>query len=67
MPMNRCLRLLSYALGMLLLPGCAPAPPPAAPAAPIVTVALPIEREVVDHEEFTGRTDAISRVDIRAG
>ena len=33
---------------------------------PIVTVALPIPREVVDHEEFTGRTDAVSRVDIRA-
>ena len=64
--MNRCLRLLSCVLWVLLLPGCTPAPPPAAPAAPIVTVALPIEREVVDHEEFTGRTDAVSRVDIRA-
>ena len=64
--MNRCLRLLSGVLGILLLPGCNPTPPPAAPAAPIVTVALPIEREVVDHEEFTGRTDAVSRVDIRA-
>jgi RND family efflux transporter MFP subunit len=64
--MNRCLCLLSCGLGIMLLPGCTPAPPPAAPVAPIVTVALPIEREVVDHEEFTGRTDAVSRVDIRA-
>lgn len=33
---------------------------------PAVTVALPIERDVVDHEDFTGRTDAVSRVDVRA-
>lgn len=52
--------------GILLLASCRHAPPPNAPAAPAVTVAVPLEREVVDHEEFTGRTDAVSRVDIRA-
>jgi RND family efflux transporter MFP subunit len=37
-----------------------------ATATPAVNVAVPIEREVVDHEDFTGRTDAVSRVELRA-
>jgi RND family efflux transporter MFP subunit len=64
--MNCCFRLTWSALAILLLAGCKPPPPPPAAAAPAVNVALPIEREVPDHEEFTGRTDAVSRVDIRA-
>ena len=52
---------------VLIIPvGCSQAPPPAAPEPLVVKVALPIEREVADFEEFTGRTDAVSRVDIRA-
>jgi RND family efflux transporter MFP subunit len=60
------LRLALGVLGVLLSVGCGRTPRPATPTVPLVTVALPIEREVVDHEEFTGRTDAVSRVDIRA-
>lgn len=37
--------------------------PPAKP--PIVTVSKPIEREVTDYVDFTGRTDAIYSTDIR--
>jgi RND family efflux transporter MFP subunit len=32
----------------------------------MVEVSLPISREVEDHEEFTGRTDAIASVEVRA-
>ena len=38
----------------------------APPAAVPVTVSLPIERPVSDYEEFTGRTEAVESVDIRA-
>src|SRR5262245_7404615 len=46
--------------------GCA-RKPLAAPdtAPPTVTVAKPVEREVTDHVEFTGRTDAVISTDIR--
>ena len=39
------------------------APPPAPP--PPVTVAAPIRKEIVEWDEFTGRTDAIESVQIR--
>ena len=54
------------ALALLLWAGCTPPPQAATPPTPAVNVALPIERNVSDQEEFTGRTDAVSRVDIRA-
>src|SRR3981189_2990804 len=48
------------------LAGCsAPqAPPPPEPA--VVTVAVPVEKPVADYVDYTGRTDAIPSVDIRA-
>lgn len=51
---------------LLLSAGCtrkAAAPAPAAP--PSVTVSKPVEREVTDYVEFTGRTDAIFYTEIR--
>jgi RND family efflux transporter MFP subunit len=50
----------------LLIMGCGGAPAIAPPPAPKVTVSRPIPREVTDYEDFTGRTDAVSTVDIRA-
>ena len=41
------------------------AAPPAFPPAP-VTVSLPIEREVVDFDEYTGRLEAAQSVEVRA-
>ena len=38
-----------------------PAPPPVA-----VTIAKPVEREIVTYAEFTGNTAAVKSVDIRA-
>jgi RND family efflux transporter MFP subunit len=46
--------------------GCthAPAPPPAAPV--VVRFARPIEREILDYADFTGRTAAVDSVELRA-
>lgn len=48
--------------------GCARAPASApAPAAPTpVTVSQPVEREITDYSDFTGRTAAVESVEIRA-
>jgi RND family efflux transporter MFP subunit len=54
-------------LAATLLAGCGPTiPHPVAPPTPVVNVSEPISQEVVDYEEFTGRTDAVSTVDVRA-
>lgn len=50
-----------------LAAGCdqpAPVMPPA--ATPEVEVCLPSVREVTDHEDFTGQTEAVKTIDIRA-
>lgn len=47
--------------------GCDEDKPAAKKAAPpIVAVTQPVEREITEHEEFTGRTDAVLTVDVRA-
>jgi len=40
------------------------APPPSAPAA--IPVGRPVQRVVTDHVEYTGRTDAVQSVGVRA-
>lgn len=53
--------------GAFFLLGCNRAPaPPADPKPPEVVVGRPILREVTEHEEFTGRTEAVMSVDVRA-
>ena len=42
-----------------------PRPPPPA-AVPAIPVSRPVQREVSDYEDFTGQTDAVQVVDIRA-
>lgn len=52
--------------GLAVLAGCHRAPPEAAAAPPpAVPVSQPVEREVTDYVDFTGRTEAIELVDIR--
>jgi multidrug efflux system membrane fusion protein len=47
--------------------GCRQAAPQVAPPeVPVVPVSLPVQREVTDFVDFTGRTAAINSVDIRA-
>jgi RND family efflux transporter MFP subunit len=68
--MNDFLR--APAAGLLLVlavaaSGCKQSAPDASPAAPVpVTVAYPIEREVTDYGEYTGRTAAVDSVEVRA-
>src|SRR5437667_12521073 len=51
----------------LVLTGCTHAPPePAAAAATPVTVSRPVEREVTDYADYTGRTAAVDSVEVRA-
>ena len=60
---------LAVVLGPLLLAaGCdrsSAATPPAMPP-PAVTVSLPVEREVTDSDEYTGRLEAAEAVDLKA-
>ena len=55
-------------LGLCLgLAGCARVPSEAPAAAPIpVTVSHPVERDVTDYADFTGRTAAVDSVEVRA-
>jgi multidrug efflux system membrane fusion protein len=60
------------ALGLCLLlaaltAGCGPRPAPAAsPGPPVIPVSQPVRRDVTDYADFTGRTDAVESVGIRA-
>ncbi len=57
--------LLLSLVGSGLLTGCGPRPPQADNAPLVVVVSRPIQREVMDVEEFTGRLDAVNSVDVR--
>jgi RND family efflux transporter MFP subunit len=49
------------------LTGCAQTPPEmAAPPPPVVTVSYPLEQDVIDYNNFTGRTAAVEAVKVRA-
>lgn len=58
-----------YGVGLALVAvcGCAPQEPEGAKVPPTeVTVAKPLQRDVAEYEEFTGRTEAVDAVEIRA-
>lgn len=52
--------------GSAVLAACNNAPPPVALPPPKVTVGKPVARNVVEWDEYTGRTEAIDSVEIRA-
>jgi multidrug efflux system membrane fusion protein len=53
------------ALGLLVAAGCQQGKPQVAPPeAPALPVSHPVEREVIDYVEFTGRADAVHSVNI---
>ena len=53
------------AVAVLALAGCSQSAPPGPPPAPVVTVATVKHKDVVEWEEFTGRTEAIESVEVR--
>src|SRR3954466_13018166 len=56
-----------HVLGLVwLLIGCDRSPPPPALPPPAVTVSHPLEREVIEWDEYTGRLDPVESVDVRA-
>ncbi|HEX6962369.1 MAG TPA: biotin/lipoyl-binding protein, partial [Lacipirellula sp.] len=67
-PLNRgrVARSLSLALGAVAIVGCSKPNEYVAPPPPVVTVAQPLEREIVQQLEFTGTTRSIEAVDVRA-
>lgn len=61
------MRFLSFGLLMLVVSGCSSAAPEEMTLPPpVVSVSYPLERDVTDHAEFTGRTVAVESVKIRA-
>jgi RND family efflux transporter MFP subunit len=60
--------LLAAGFLMLALAACSEksAQAPAAPPPPTVSVANPLEKEVVEWDEYTGRFDAVDTVEVRA-
>jgi RND family efflux transporter MFP subunit len=63
--MIRFLTLFSCAVITLCGAGCKPTAPPAPPP-PTVTVDAPVQREIVEWDEYTGRTEAVDSVEVRA-
>ena len=62
------MRILLLAGLCLGLAGCARVPSAAPAAAPIpVTVSYPVERDVTDYADFTGRTAAVDLLHVDAG
>ena len=49
------------------LSGCRKAEPPPPPPPPAVTVARPVQREVIEWDEYTGHLEPVETVEIRAG
>src|SRR5687768_467265 len=46
--------------------GCSKPAPPPPPPPPAVTVARPVQREVIEWDEYTGRLEASQLVEVRA-
>lgn len=57
---------LALAAAALLLSACGRKAPPAPPPPPTVSVAQPLQREVVDWDEYVGRFEAPQSVELRA-
>jgi len=58
-------RILAVTLG-LALAGCGDGGKPAGPPPPAVTVAKPVQRSIVDYDEYVGRFIAVDAVEVRA-
>jgi RND family efflux transporter MFP subunit len=54
------------AVMLALVAGCGERPPRADAPAPAVTFAKPVQREVIEWDEYTGRLEPVESVDVRA-
>jgi RND family efflux transporter MFP subunit len=57
---------LTLGVAVLLLVGCDSGPPLAETEPPVVTVSQPLEREITDYDQYTGRIEAKETVEVRA-
>ena len=55
-----------WGLAVLAFAGCKPQVQTQAPPPPPVTIAKPVQKEIVEWDEYTGRTDAVESVNITA-
>jgi len=65
MKTNLLLGILPLLSGLWLV-GCGKPPAPPAPPPPVVSVIVPVSREVVEWDEYIGRTESPETVEIRA-
>src|SRR6476619_973730 len=66
MSSSRSLASIALVGSALLLVGCGEAQKQAAPPPPTVTVAKPVNRTVVDRDEYVGRFVAVDAVEVRS-
>ncbi len=65
--LQRGCALVALGVAGLMLAGCGEATPPLAQSEPpVVTVSQPIEKEITDYDQYTGRIDAAETVEVRA-
>src|SRR3954469_8923233 len=63
----RHMSILALGLTGSMLTGCGPATPALAPSEPpVVTVSQPLEKEITDYDQYTGRIEAAETVEVRA-
>src|SRR4051794_17678376 len=66
---RQTLRMAPLALGLagLMLTGCESSTPALAPTEPpVVMVSQPLERDITDYDQYTGRLEAAQTVEVRA-
>jgi RND family efflux transporter MFP subunit len=59
-------QILIFMVALLCATGCKPKTPVATPQPPTVSVALPVQREVVEWDEYIGRLESPETVEVRA-
>jgi RND family efflux transporter MFP subunit len=64
--LKRGIILVAIGLSPLLFAGCDTAPPLAQSEPPVVTVSQPIEKEITDYDQYTGRVEAAETVEVRS-
>jgi RND family efflux transporter MFP subunit len=65
--LQRRLAVITLGFAGLILAGCGSATPELAPSEPpVVTVSQPIEKEITDYDQYTGRMEAAETVEVRA-